>query len=136
MMNQNTAVKPSETAIPLSAFSLLAASGTLICCALPIALVTLGLGATVASLTSAFPVLVTLSEYKLWVFAFSGLLLLATAWSLYRPGRQCPMDAELAGLCERSQRWGRRLFWLSTVLWAIGFFAAFVALPLRIWLSI
>jgi hypothetical protein len=39
-------------------------SGTLLCCALPITLVTLGLGASVATMASAAPWLITLSQYK------------------------------------------------------------------------
>ena len=46
----------------LSAFSLLFAGGTLVCCALPSLLVSLGLGSTVAALVGAAPWLVTLSQ--------------------------------------------------------------------------
>lgn len=63
----------------LSWVALFASTGTLVCCALPILLVSLGAGATVAALTSALPILVTLSHYKLWVFGVSGLLLAVAA---------------------------------------------------------
>lgn len=56
--------------------TLFASAGTLVCCALPIILVTLGLGATVAALTSSFPILIKLSQHKEWVFAFSGAMLM------------------------------------------------------------
>lgn len=52
--------------------TLLTSGTTLVCCALPIALVTLGFGATVAALTSALPVLVTLSGYKTWLVGSAG----------------------------------------------------------------
>lgn len=116
--------------------ALFATTGTLICCALPIVLVTLGLGATVAALTSSFPFLVTLSEHKAWVFAGSGALLGLSGWLLYRPGRACPADPELGELCNRAQVWNRRIYWTSVTLWAIGFFAAYLALPIRIWLDV
>lgn len=115
--------------------SLFASTGTLICCALPIILVTLGLGATVAAMTSAFPFLITLSQYKIWVFAFSGAMLGVTAWLLYRPGRSCPSDPILGAQCERINIWNQRIYWTSTSIWVIGFFAAYFALPLRIWLG-
>lgn len=115
--------------------SLFASTGTLICCALPIILVTLGLGATVAAMTSAFPFLITLSQYKIWVFAFSGAMLGVTGWVLYRPGRSCPSDPILGAQCERINIWNRRIYWTSTSIWVIGFFAAYFALPLRIWLG-
>lgn len=116
--------------------TLFATTGTLICCALPIALVTLGLGATVAALTSSFPFLVTLSEHKAWVFAGSGALLGLSGWLLYRSGRSCPADPELGELCNRTQVWNRRVYWTSVAIWGIGFFAAFLALPIRLWLDV
>lgn len=119
----------------VSWLTLLTSTGTLICCALPILFVTLGLGATVAALTSTAPFLVTLALYKSWVFALSGLMLLVSGWLLYRPGRACPSDPELGRLCARAQRWNRRIHGLSGAIWGIGFFAAYLALPIRIWLS-
>lgn len=115
--------------------TLLASTGTLICCALPIVLVTLGLGATVAALTSALPFLITLSQHKIWVFTFSGGMLGVSGWLLRRPGRTCPSDPEMAALCERAHVWNRRVYWVSVSLWVIGFFAAYLALPLRTWLE-
>ncbi len=115
--------------------TLFTTTGTLICCALPILLVTLGLGAAVASLTSNFPILITLSQHKAWVFAFSGLMLALSGWLLYRPGRRCPSDPRLGELCSRSQRWNRRIYWVSVTIWAVGFTAAYLALPIRLWLE-
>ena len=116
--------------------ALFASSGTLICCALPIILVSLGLGASVAAMTSNFPFLITLSQHKLWVFAFSGLLLAVSTWLSYRPGQSCPTDEQLARHCQRAKTWNRRILWSSIVIWCIGFFAAFLALPLRMALDL
>ena len=116
----------------LSWLTLFASGGTLICCALPIILVTLGLGATVAAFTSSFPLLVTIAQHKAWVFTGSGAMLLVSGWLMYRPGRTCPADPELGRLCDQTQVWNRRLYWSSVTLWSIGFFAAYLALPLRI----
>lgn len=113
--------------------TLFAATGTLICCALPIILVTLGMGATVAALTSSMPFLITLSQHKIWVFSASAVMLALSGWIVYRPGRACPVDPELGVLCDRTQIWNRRIYWISVILWGLGFFAAFIALPLRIW---
>jgi len=113
--------------------ALFASAGTLICCALPITLVTLGLGASVVAMTSAVPFLIVLSKHKVWVFVFSAAMLAVTAWILYRPDRACPADPELAARCERAQVWNQRVFWFATGIWCIGFFAAYLALPLRMW---
>jgi magnesium-transporting ATPase (P-type) len=120
----------------LAWLTLFASTGTFVCCALPMALVTLGMGATVAALTSGFPLLVTLSQHKLWIFAISGALLALSGWLLFRPGRSCPADPALGRLCDRAQMWNRRVYWASVAVWGIGFFAAYLALPLRLWLDL
>lgn len=101
-------------------------SGTLICCAIPITLVSLGMGATVASMAATAPWLVALSMHKGWVFGLSAGLIALSAWSVYRPGRACPIDPELAAACARADKWNRRFIWFSAVMWSIGFLAAFV----------
>ncbi len=112
-------------------FTLFASSGTLICCALPIILVTLGMGATVAALTSNFPFLIVLSQHKIWVFIFSGLMLAISAWFIYRPNQYCPTDPQQAQACQSAKKWNKRIYWFSVIIWSTGFFAAFMALPLR-----
>jgi len=52
----------------INIFTLFTTSGTLICCALPIIFVTIGMGATVAAMTSTFPFLITLSHYPVFRF--------------------------------------------------------------------
>ncbi len=120
----------------LTWLTLFTATGTLLCCALPITLVTLGMGATVAALTSNFPLLITLSQHKIWIFLISAALLTISGWLMYRPGRTCPADPQLNQFCKRTQVWNRRVYWASLVIWGSGFFAAYLALPLRLWLDI
>lgn len=120
----------------LSSLALLATTGTLVCCALPILLVSIGLGATVAAMTTAFPFLMTMSEYKVWVFAGSAVLLGITAWTLWRPGQACPTDPVLAEQCRKVQRVSRVIFWSGVGIWGVGFAAAYLALPVRIWLGV
>lgn len=120
----------------LTWLALFTSTGTLICCALPITLVTLGMGATVAALTSSFPLLISLSQHKIWIFLISGALLALSGWLMVRPGRSCPTDPQLGQLCNRTQVWNRRVYWTSLIIWCIGFFAAYLALPIRMWLDI
>lgn len=101
-------------------------SGTLICCAVPITLVSLGLGAVVASMAATAPWLVTLSLYKGWMFAVSAALIALSAYAVCRPGRACPTDPDLAAACERADTWNRRFIWLSGAMWLVGFTAAFL----------
>ena len=61
--------------------TLLASSATLVCCVLPAALVSIGAGAAMVGLISAFPQLVWLSEHKGWVFGIAAFLLIASGAS-------------------------------------------------------
>ncbi|HHJ34467.1 MAG TPA: hypothetical protein ENJ87_01755 [Gammaproteobacteria bacterium] len=120
----------------INLFTLFASTSTLLCCAIPITLVSLGMGAAVASLTSTLPFLVTLSEYKLLVFLVSALLIVLSFWITYRSGQSCPAEPELAEICHRAQKWTRRFVCLSIPVWSVGFFAVFLALPIRQWLGL
>ncbi len=132
MTESSTSIKTSGVTV----FTLFTTTGTLICCALPIIFVTLGLGATVAAMTSAFPFLIVLSQHKIWVFAFSGIMLAISGWLMFRPGRACPVDEQLGRACNTAYKWNRRIYWSSVVIWSIGFFAAYLALPIRMWLDV
>lgn len=132
MVEQVSKIKDSSVTI----FTLFTTTGTLICCAIPIIFVTLGLGATVAAMTSAFPFLIFLSQHKIWVFAFSGVMLAISGWLMFRPGRTCPVDTDLARACNTAFKWNKRIYWTSVVIWGIGFTAAYVLLPVRMWLNI
>ncbi len=99
---------------------------TLLCCALPILLVSLGMGAVVASLVSNLPWLITLSQYKAWVFGVTALILIGSYWCLYRPAKTCPIELEAAKLCHQTHKWNCRFYWVSIIIWCIGAFTAFV----------
>ncbi len=112
---------------------LFTSSTTLVCCALPILLVSLGLGAVSASLFANLPILITLAQYKAWIFTGSGAVLLLTGWLLFRSGRACPADPDLAEQCDRAHRWNTGFFWVSIVIWVVGLAAAYLALPIYLW---
>ncbi len=120
----------------ITIFTLFTTTGTLLCCALPILLVTVGMGATVVAMTSTFPFLIVLTQHKIWIFAFSGLMLLVSGWFMFRPGRACPVEPELARACNTAHKWNKLIYWSSVAIWIIGFFAAYMLLPIRIWLDI
>jgi len=110
--------------------TLFASSTTLICCALPILLVTVGLGAVSAAMFANVPFLGTLAENKFWLFIGSGLILSVSAWSVYRPGRTCPTDPKLAAQCTTADKWNKRVLIFSASMWAIGFIAAYLSVPM------
>ncbi len=113
--------------IILELLTILSSLSTLVCCALPAALVSIGAGAAVASVITVVPQLVWLSEHKIALFAFAGLLLAMSGVSTYRNrNAPCPVDSTQARSCLRLRRWSARIFCFSTVLYVIGFFFAFL----------
>ncbi len=107
--------------------SLLASSGTLVCCALPALLVMLGAGAALSGLVAAVPQIVWLSEHKGWIFGIASVLMLAGGVLQWRNRTAlCPLDPQLRAACLRTRRWSLVVYAVSLVLLAIGAAFAFV----------
>ena len=130
-------MKASPTPITLRSgllnyFSLFTSLGTLLCCALPSLLVLFGLGASVAFTLTSLPWLVTLSRHKIFTFAMSGTLIVCSFVNTYYilprfRRKECSPDNPNG--CAAASRLSRILLWVSTVIYAIGFFVAFVLGP-------
>jgi len=109
-------------------FSLFASTGTLFCCALPSLLVALGMGAAMAGLVTTVPQLVWLSQYKVYVFAGSAIMLCIAALMHYRArNAPCPIDANQAEACAKSRKFSKVVLMISIGVWILGAFFAFVA---------
>ncbi len=126
--------KRARRAALLNYFSLFSSFSTLICCALPSVLVLLGMGATVASLLSAAPWLVSLSRHKIWIFSIAGVLIMLSFIVTYfiaprlRAGETC--DADDPATCGEVSKVSRALLWGSAVIWSCGFFVAYLLGPI------
>ena len=113
--------------IILEFLTILSSFSTLICCALPAALVSLGAGVALASVATVVPQLVWLSEHKIQLFILAGLMLLLSGVSAYRNRNAlCPVDPVQAKSCNRLRRWTARIFYVSAAMYVIGFLFAFV----------
>lgn len=113
----------------ISFFSLFTSMGTLICCALPALLVSIGLGATMVGLVSTFPSLIWLSENKLLVFGGSFVMLSFSSYMQYRARfLPCPIDPNEARACTSARLWSKRVTIFSVIVWVIG--ASFALLPM------
>ena len=107
--------------------TLLASSATLVCCVLPAVLVSVGAGAALVGLISAFPQLVWLSEHKGWVFGIAGLLLAGSGAMLWHARRlPCPADPAAAHSCNRLRRISGVLYCIALASFALGALFAFV----------
>jgi len=115
--------------ILLEFLTILSSFSTLVCCALPAALVSIGAGAALASVVTAVPQLVWLSEHKIQLFAFAGIMLVLSGVSAYRNRKApCPADPMQARSCMRLRRWSASIFYFSAAIYVIGFFFAFLLL--------
>ncbi len=111
-----------------SVVSLLTTSSTLVCCAIPAALVAIGAGAVLSSMISVFPQVVWLSEHKEALFAASGLALTLSGWAQWRNRTApCPLDPMLRNACLRTRKASLRLYYASLVFFTVGGFFAFIA---------
>jgi mercuric ion transport protein len=131
-MNPVTTATGKRSAV-LNYFSLFTSLSTLLCCALPSLLVLFGLGASVASMLSFMPWLVTLSRHKQWTFAVSGILIALSFVNIYYispriRAKQCSADDPSA--CEEASKLSRVLLWVSAVIYAVGVFVAYVLGPI------
>ncbi|HBR68056.1 MAG TPA: hypothetical protein DEA55_01635 [Rhodospirillaceae bacterium] len=111
----------------VSTLALFGSLGTLVCCALPFLFVTLGAGAVLAGLVSAVPQIVWLSEHKVALFIFAGLMLLLSGVLRYiSRNAPCPADPAQAKACMRARRFSSVVFYASLTIYCTGFFFAFV----------
>ena len=112
----------------ISTLALFGSFGTLFCCALPALLVSIGAGAAVIGLVSTFPQLIWLSEHKIGLFIFAGVMLTLSGIMRYiTRNAPCPADPAKAKSCKRMRRISFWVFFFSLGLYLIGFFFAFIA---------
>ncbi len=119
----------------LGYLSLFTSLSTLLCCALPSLFVLLGLGATIASVVSSAPWLITFSRHKNWTFSIAGLLIAANFIYVFSIGprlraktQACPVDQPSA--CSAASRVSRWILWVSAGIYLVGIFSAYLLGPL------
>ena len=107
--------------------SLFASSGTIICCALPALLVSIGAGATLGSLISTFPQLVIISIYKTQIFFGAFIVLVVTGILQYRTRNlPCPLDEKKAAACTKAKRLSFFIYFSSVGLFITGLTFAYL----------
>ncbi len=96
--------------------ALFGSASTLVCCALPALLISIGAGAVMAGLTAAIPGIMWLSAHKDILFVLSGVLMIFSTSLWWRQRHApCPVDPVKAAACHRLRRINK---WLLAVAWA------------------
>ncbi len=99
---------------------------TLVCCALPALLISLGLGAVLAGLVSHVPALIWVSEHKTVVFGLAGALLLFNGvWLWLSRNAPCPIEPKLRAACLTGRRISKAIYFVSLAAFGIGAFFAY-----------
>src|SRR3954471_9557485 len=102
MTDDGTLEAPLRRNLGMAFLTLLASSGTLVCCVLPAAMVALGAGAALAGLVTAVPQLIWLSEHKAGVFGLALAMLALSGALLWRARPMpCPAHPRLARTCRQ-----------------------------------
>jgi hypothetical protein len=126
MLNNQVPSLWRQTILP--SLSLFTSIGTLLCCALPALLVTLGMGAALAGLVGSAPWITAISDYKAAVFTVAGVLIALAASMQWRArNAPCPADPAKARACSRLRKVSWSVLGVAGFLYLTGFFFAFIA---------
>ena len=118
-----------QTLLPM--LSLFTSIGTLLCCALPALLVTLGMGAALAGFISVAPWITAISKYKVAIFFVAGILLALSSYFLWvNRNAPCPVDEKQAKACMFLRKFSLYIIIVSIIIYIVGFFFAFLAAEL------
>lgn len=116
-----------QTFIP--SLTLFTSFGTLVCCALPALMITLGMGTTLVSFVGMFPYITLISEYKDTLFIITAILIILGFFFQIRSRNvSCPTDQYKADLCNKLRKISWIMLIFSSVLYITGFFFAFLAI--------
>ena len=126
-MKKNSELKTLSNIKNLSFLTLFTSSATILCCALPALLVTIGAGAALSSLISIFPQIVWVSKYKEYIFTAAFILIILSGYLQWQSRKlPCPADKLLAAQCMRARKLSLKIYFISVVTLIIGFAFAFV----------
>lgn len=136
-MSETITLPPVCRSVWLQYLSLFSSLGTLVCCALPSLLVLFGLGATVASVLSAAPWLISPSHHKNWFFGLAGVLIATNFMYVYAFAPRLQNAAQTCApedpSCRTATRVSRVVLWISAGIYAVGAITAFALGPFFLW---
>jgi hypothetical protein len=110
--------------------TLFSSASTLICCALPALMVSVGLGATLAGVLSSVPQLIWLSNHKGLIFGLGLVMLIGGGiLQMINQNAPCPLDPRLRASCLSTRKNSLMIYFVSMGIYLVGAFFAFI-LPL------
>jgi hypothetical protein len=110
----------------LTFFGLFTSISTIFCCALPIILVTLGMGAVFTILTTNFPFIIWLAEKSVYLFIIATIFLLIGGYFIFIKPKSCPSDKKLAQICNKTRKFNKIIWLISVIILVISFFFKYI----------
>ena len=108
-------------------FALLSSSSTLLCCALPAILVSMGAGAVFANIISVFPALTVISRFKVEITVMTFIILVAVGVLHSKTAKMpCPVDPSLGRACLKSRKRSRIVYYLSCIVFTTASIFTFI----------
>jgi len=116
-----------DTGYLVSIITLLSSSSSLVCCAIPALLVSLGAGSALASIVSIFPQITWISENKDAIFALSAIMLLLGGLLQWRVrNAPCPTDPGLTRSCAQTRNTSKIIYFVSVIILLVGAWFAYI----------
>ena len=111
----------------LPSISLFTSLGTLLCCALPALFVSIGAGATLASMVNMFPQLIIISEYKIYI-TIGAVIILLIAGVLIKKSEllPCPVDPKLRDICLKTRKRSKTMYYVSVIIFVSASFFTYL----------
>lgn len=119
----------------ISVLTLFTSSGTILCCVLPAVVATIAGGAAVSSMLSVFPFLIPLSMNKGWIFIIAAILIALNGYLVFKPNQKVACDVDEDG-CDVTGRFNKRMFFISTIVLAVGAFFAYALVPILVYFEL
>ena len=113
-------MKVKEAILPF--LGLFTSLSTILCCALPIILVTLGMGAVFAGLTANFPFIIWLAQKSSYLFTIASILLLVSGYFVFIRAQTCPVDKKMAEICAKTKKFNKIVWIFSVIILVISAF--------------
>ena len=114
----------------LSFSGLFTSLSTIMCCALPIILVTFGMGSVFASITTIFPFINWVAEKSIYFFFISLISLLTAGYFIFIKPQSCPADKNMAKICYKSKKLNKIIWYLSVIILGVSFFFKYILILL------
>ena len=126
-MNTIASKIKTKKAIAVTLSSLAASISMCICCALPAFLLLLGGGPILASLFTTFPKLLLLEKYSIFLFLFSGSLIIISGMLRWKSRNYaCPSDPVEEKTCIKLNCFNKYLYFFTVIVFLIGTFSTFI----------